>query len=168
MCRSELLSHASLAILLPLGSLVVLGPLIFASLWKSQGAWGSPANLGQELQVVTAVTPSGFEMLFQPALMRRWQLHDPVESRMLMMKAEADGNYLLASTVQGHGAERMAERGGICTSEQCDKVSLKWCWEVGRGQLCYRLEQQRFASVLLQASAGYSEKKEVLQGSDSL
>lgn len=65
MCSGELLSGTALPILLPLGTLVILGALIFASLWKPQGVSGSPADLGWELRVVTAVTPLGFEMLFQ-------------------------------------------------------------------------------------------------------
>lgn len=52
MCRGELLSGVALAILLPLGTVVILGVLIFASLWKPQEASGSPADLGQVLHII--------------------------------------------------------------------------------------------------------------------
>jgi len=108
MHRGELQSGAALAILLSLGSLVILGALIFVSLWKPQAASGSPASLGQEFRVATAVTPSGFEVLFQPAITRRWQLHDPAESTAVVLR--------------GHGAERMAKGGGTHTSDQRGKA----------------------------------------------
>lgn len=92
MLWGELLSSTALAILLPLRGLVILGALVLASLCKPQGALGSPDDQGRELCVATTVTPSGFEMLFHAAILRRWQFHLPVESRMLGLAAEAADN----------------------------------------------------------------------------
>lgn len=100
MCRSEFLSGTALAILLPLGSLVILGGLIFASFWKPREL-GDPQLIWRRSRCYCSTTSMLWGIFWacsHEEVAIAWPCGKQNSYTVQQQAAEAAGNWFSASS----------------------------------------------------------------------